>query len=136
MTGRLILAIISTILEEVAIVVIVRWGLPQVEIQIPLWGLIIMMVAWATYSILTYRLGTRALMSKQVAGLPNMIGTKGKIASPLTPEGLVRIRGELWVAKSDGGEMKPGCEVTVVRQERLKLVVRESSNTDNLEVTD
>jgi len=136
MTGRLILAIISTILEEVAIVVIVRWGLPQVEIQIPLWGLIMMMVAWATYSILTYRLGTRALMSKQVAGLPNMIGTKGKIASPLTPEGLVRIRGELWVAKSDGGEMKPGCEVTVVRQERLKLVVRESSNTDNLEVTD
>ena len=136
MTGRLILAIISTILEEVAIVVIVRWGLPQLEIQIPLWGLIMMMVAWATYSILTYRIGTRALMSKQVAGLPNMIGTKGKIASPLTPEGLVRIRGELWVAKSDGGEMKPGCEVTVVRQERLKLVVRESSSTDNLEVTD
>ena len=136
MTGRLILAIISTILEEVAIVVIVLWGLPQVEIQIPLWGMIIIMVAWAAYSILTYRLGTRALMSKQVAGLPDMIGTKGKIVSPLTPEGLVRIRGELWVAKSDGGEMKPGCEVTVVRQERLKLVVRASSTTHDLEKTE
>ena len=136
MTGRLILAIISTILEEVAIVVIVRWGLPKLEIQIPLWGMIIIMVVWAAYSITTYRLGTRALMGKQVAGLPNMIDTKGEVVSPLTPEGLVRIRGELWVAQSDGGEMKPGRKVTVVSQERLKLVVRQSSSTDNLRVTD
>jgi len=131
MTGRLILAIISTLLEEVALVVIVRWGLPQVEIQIPLWGLIILMVVWAAYSVFTYRLGTRALMRKQVVGLPNMIGTKGEVVSPLTPEGLVRIKGELWVAKSDSGEMKPGGKVIVVGQDRLKLVVRESSTADN-----
>lgn len=136
MTGRLILTIISTILEEVAIVVIVLWGLPQVGIHIPLWGLIIIMVVWAAYSVFTYRLGTRALIRKQLTGLLNMIGTKGEVVSPLSPEGLVRIRGELWVAKSAGGEIKPGGEVVVVRQERLKLVVRESGTADNLEVTD
>ena len=133
MTGRLILAIISTILEEVAIVVIVLWGLPQVGIQIPLWGLIIMMVVWAAYSIFTFQMGTRALVKKQIVGLPNMIGTKGKVVSPLTPEGLVRIKGELWVAKSATGEMKPGGEVVVVGQERLKLVVRENGTDDSLD---
>lgn len=136
MKRRLVLAIVSTILEEAAVAVIVLWGLPQAGIQVPLWGLIIIMVAWAAYSIFTFQMGTRALKREQIVGLPNMIGTKGEVVSPLTPEGLVRIRGELWVAKSDGGEMKPGNEVIVVGQERLKLVVRDSSASDNPKVTD
>ncbi len=126
MTGRLILAISSTILEEGAIVVIVLWGLPRLDIQVPLWGLAIIMIAWATYSVLTFRLGTRALMREHVVGLPDMIGTKGKVVNSLAPEGLIRIRGELWIAKSAGGEIKKGRDVTVVGQERLKLVAHES----------
>jgi len=135
MTGRLVLAIISTVIEEAAIVAIVRWGLPQIDIHIPLWGLIILMGVWLTYSVTTYRMGSRALRQKQVVGLPDMIGTKGKVVSPLAPEGLVRIKGELWVATSATGEMEPGGEIIVVEQERLKLVVRASSTTDDLEKT-
>ncbi len=127
MTGRLILAIISTILEEAAIVAIVRWALPRIDVHIPLWGLIILMVVWLTYSVSTYRMGSRALLRKPVAGLPDMVGSKGKVVSPLAPEGLVKIKGELWIAKSAGAEMEPGGEVIVVEQDRLKLVVRESS---------
>ena len=133
MTGRLILAIISTLLEEVALVVIVRWGLPEIGVDIPLWGLIILMVAWLAYSVVTYRIGSRALRRKPVVGLPDMVGSKAKVVSPLAPEGLVRIRGELWVAKSAGGEMELGREVIVVGQDSLKLVVRESSTTNDLE---
>jgi len=133
MTGRLVLGIISTILEEAAIVVIVRWGLPEIGVDIPLWGLIILMVVWLAYSVATYRIGSRALRRKPVVGLPDMVGSKAKVVSPLAPEGLVRIRGELWVAKSAGGEMELGREVIVVGQDSLKLVVRESHATDDLE---
>jgi len=133
MTGRLVLGIISTILEEAAIVVIVRWGLPEIGVDIPLWGLIILMVVWLAYSVVTYRIGSRALRRKPVVGLPDMVGSKAKVVSPLAPEGLVRIRGELWVAKSAGGEMELGREVIVVGQDSLKLVVRESHATDDLE---
>jgi len=135
MTGRLIFAIVNTLLEEAAIAVIVLWGLPRVGIRIPLWGLIIIMVAWVVFSIFTFRLGTRALVKKQIAGLSDMIGTRGEVVSPLTPEGLVRIKGELWVARSATGEIKPGGEVIVVGQEKLKLVVRESGTSGNVEVT-
>ena len=133
MTGRLVLGIISTILEEAAIVAIVRWGLPEIGVDIPLWGLIILMVVWLAYSVATYRIGSRALRRKPVVGLPDMVGSKAKVVSPLAPEGLVRIRGELWVAKSAGGEMELGREVIVVGQDSLKLVVRESHATDDLE---
>jgi membrane-bound ClpP family serine protease len=130
MKTRLIFAIVSTLLEEAAILGIIVWVLPQTGVRIPFWGLILIMVAWAVYSIFTYKMGTRALKREQVVGWPNMIGTKGKVISSLNPEGLVRIRGETWAAKSEMDNLKPGDEVIVVAQERLKLVVRRS-NTQN-----
>ena len=124
MTARLILAIFSTLLEEAALVVVVLWGLPQLGIHIPLAGLIVLMIAWGAFSILTYRMGSRALRRKPLIGLPGMVGGKGEVVSPLGPKGVVRIKGELWEAASDGGRIDIGEEVTVVGQDGLKLVVR------------
>ena len=135
MTARLILAIISTLLEEAALVAIVLWALPQIDVHIPLAGLIALMVAWGTYSVIVYRLGSQALRKKPVISLP-IIGSKGKVVSPLVPEGLVRIKGELWVAKLAGDEMQPGGEVIVIEQDGLKLVVRPGNTTNDLEKTE
>ena len=132
-SGRLIVAIVSTLMEEATLVVIVFWGLPWLGIHLPLWGsivlLIISMVAWGTYTVITYWMGSRALREKPVVGLPDMVGSKGEVVSPLAPDGLVKIRGELWVARSASGELDLGRDVIVVEQERLKLVVRESDTT-------
>ena len=127
MKGRLIIAIVSTTLEEAALAVGVLWGLPKLGIHIPLWVLIIVMVAWGTYTVITYRMGSRALRKKPVNGLTAMVGSEGKVVSPLGPEGMVRIKGELWKAKSAGGEMDTGEKVTVVGQDGLKLIVRKRS---------
>ena len=124
MTGRLIIAIVSTLLEEAIIIGVVIWGLPKLGIHIPLWGLIVLTVAWAVYAVTTYRSGSRALRKKPQIGLPHMVGSKGKVVSPLIPEGQVKIRGELWRAKSAAdGRMDIGEEVTVVGQEGLELIV-------------
>mgnify|MGYP001346138505 CR=1 FL=1 len=126
MRTRLVLAIISTVLEEVALAVIVLVGLPHLGIHIPLAGLIALMAAWGAYSVITYRMGSRALRRKPVVGLPHMVSSKGEVVSPLAPEGLVRIKGELWVAKSASGEIGSGEEVVVERQDGLKLIVHKS----------
>jgi len=133
--GRLVLAIISTLMEETAIVVIVLWGLPKIGVHIPLPGLIALMVVWGAYSVVTYQMGSQALRKKTLINLQDMVGSKGMVVSPLAPEGLVRIKGELWVAKSVNGEVEPGVEVIVVVQDRLKLVVRESGTTKDSEIT-
>jgi len=136
MAARLILAIISTLLEEAALVAIVLWALPEIGVHIPLPGLIVLMVAWLAYSVLTYRVGSRALRKRPLVSLPEMVGGKGEVVSLLAPEGLVRIKGELWVARSDGKQMGIGTEVIVVEQDGLKLVVRESSASDDLAGTE
>jgi len=133
MTGRLIIAIISTILEEVAIVIIVRWGLPEIGVNIPIPGLIAIMVAWLVYSIFTFRMGTRALKKTPVTNLPDMIGSEGKVVSTLAPQGIVRIKGELWIATSASGVLEPGGEVIVIGQDRLKLIVQENTTDNNVE---
>ncbi len=128
MTARLIFAIFSTLLEEAALVVIVLWGLPELGIHIPLAGLIALMAAWGAYSVISYRIGSRALRRKAVAGLPAMVGTKGKVVSRLAPKGMVRIKGELWGATSSGANIDAGEEVVVVGQDGLRLVVDKDSS--------
>ena len=130
MKGRLIIAIVSTVLEEAALAAGVLWGLPRLGIHIPLWVLIIVMLAWGAYAVITYRMGSRALRRKPVIGLPDMTGSKGKVVNPLAPEGVIRIKGELWVAKSASGEIDTGEDVVVVGQDGLKLAVRKSSPGD------
>lgn len=123
-TTRLIIAILSTLLEEAVLAAFLLWGLPQLGIHLPLPVLIVLMAALVAYAVITYRLGSRALRKKPVAGLSDMVGTKGKVVSRLDPEGLVRIKGELWKARSAAGRIDTGEEVTVVGQEGLKLIVR------------
>jgi membrane protein implicated in regulation of membrane protease activity len=126
MTARLILAIVSLILEEAAIAVIVLMGLPRLGINLPLPALIAVMLLWLVYAVVTYRIGSRALRREPLVSLPDMLGGRGKVVRQLAPEGLVRIKGELWVAKSAGKKIDVGQEVIVVAQDGLKLVVREN----------
>jgi membrane-bound ClpP family serine protease len=122
------LAILSTLLEAAALVTVVLWGLPQLGINIPLAGIIALVSALAAYAVITYRLGSRALKKKPVAGLTDMVSSKGKVVSPLDPEGLVRIKGELWQCRSVDRRIDAGEEVTVVGQDGLKLIVRRDNS--------
>ena len=123
MSTRLVIAIFTTLVEEAVLVAVVLWGLPRLGINLHLGVLIALMAALAAYSIFTYRMGSRALKREPVVGLPDMVGAKGKTVSDLAPEGVVRIKGELWDAKAEGRRINAGTKVIVVGQEGLKLIV-------------
>jgi membrane-bound serine protease (ClpP class) len=120
---RLIIAIITTALEEAAIGVVGLWLLPKIDVHIPLFAVILIMVAWLGLAVFTYRMGSRALRKEPEGGLSSMLGTRGEVVKRLDPEGMVRIRGETWKAKSAGRKIEKGAEVTVVGQKGLKLIV-------------
>jgi membrane-bound serine protease (ClpP class) len=120
---RLIIAIITTTLEEAAIAVVGLWLLPKLDVHIPLFAVILIMVAWLGLAVFTYRMGSRALRKEPEGGLSSMLGTRGEVVKRLDPEGMVRIRGETWKAKSAGRKIEKGAEITVVGQKGLKLIV-------------
>jgi len=109
--------------------VIVLWGLPYFRIHLPLAGLIALMVVWGAYAVITYRMGSRALMRKPLAGLGDVVGSKGKTVSPLAPSGVIKIGQELWEATTAGKRIKAGEEVRVVKREGLRLIVHKNSTS-------
>ena len=125
MSLRLLAAFISVIIQEAVIAVIVLFGLPQIGVRLALPVLVILMLVWLTISVIIYRVGSTALRRKPVPGLAEMIDNIGKVVNPLDPEGLVKIKDELWQAKAeDKSLIDAGEEVVVVGQEGLKLIVR------------
>ena len=102
-----------------------RWVLPEFNIDMPLYVLNLIMAAWAAFSIGNFIVVTNALRRPQIPGLPSMVGSVGRVVSPLAPEGLVRIKGEIWTAVLDEGEKAGvGEEVTVTDMDGLRLHVR------------
>jgi len=127
---RLMLAILATLAEEIAIVLIVLLVLPRFGLHMPLPGLIGLVTGLAVWCFISYRQASRALRKEPVAGFTTMVGSRGKIVSPLAPNGLIKIRNELWEATSVGGRIDTGEEVIVVGQAGLKLVVRKATAGD------
>jgi membrane-bound ClpP family serine protease len=123
MSTRLILAVLSNSLIEAIIVAVVLWGLPRLGINIPLYGLILICVAFLIYAVVSFNIGSRTLRKKPLPGFTTMVGVEGQVVSRLAPEGLVRIKGELWNARSENGPMDVGTDVIVVSQSGLKVVV-------------
>lgn len=126
MSGRLIGAIVSTIIYEAALAALVLWGLPQAGVQIPPGGLAATMLALAGAAVWMYLRGSQALRRKPLVRLPSMIDSTAKAVTRLDPEGTVKIKGELWKAKRADGFIRAGEEVIVIEQHGLELIVRKN----------
>lgn len=123
MNARLIMTIFTNLLYEAIIVAPLIWGLPRLGIHIPLYGITLICVAFLIYAVVFFIIGSRTLRKKPLPGFTTMVGLQGQVVSQLAPEGVIRIKGELWNARAENGTIKGGAEVIVVRQYRLKLVV-------------
>jgi membrane-bound ClpP family serine protease len=121
----LVWKIITSLFEQFVLVAAVFWILPLVDINLPLCVLAPATIVLQAYNVFSYRKSIHALRAQPIAGMTNMIGTQGETVSTLTPQGFVKIRGELWAATADDGSIANGRSVTVVEQSGLKLVVRE-----------
>ena len=121
---RLALVILSTLVEEIALAVFILFGLPKLGVSLPLGALIGMMSGLAAYGILSYRLGSRALAKKPLAGFTDMTGSLGTVIEALCPRGVIKINNELWEAECTDYRIEIGEKVVVVGRDGLKLMVR------------
>jgi len=129
--SRILITVLATLAEEIALVVFVLLGLPMLGVEIPLGGLIAIMSGIAVYGVISYRLGSRALMKKPRAGLCEMVGLKGEVVETLAPDGVVKIGSEFWSARTGGPAIHKGEVVTVIERSGLQLVVKDADNSDD-----
>jgi membrane-bound ClpP family serine protease len=124
---RFILAVLSTAAQLVAIWALWRWLLPALNVRLDPWVLIIILLVWLLFCIFLYISGTGALKAKEYAGLSSMAGLSGNAIDRLAPDGMVKIKGEFWKARAEGGIIEPGEAVIVTGRDGLKLRVRKAN---------
>ncbi len=125
----IIFNIATGLLKGAVLAAIVLWLLPLWGINIPIWGLMIIVVAFLIYEIITFRLGKRALERKPVIWSEAIVGRCGKATTPLAPSGYVQVEGELWHALSIDTNINEGDDIVVVELDRLTLSVAPLSET-------
>jgi len=131
----LIWKIFTSLLEQASLVAAVLWGLPLIDINLPLWVLVPASIVLQAYNVFSYRKSIQAWRTQPIPGMSNMLGTQGETVNSLTPDGFVKIRGELWAATASDGNILNGRNVTVVEQSGLNLVVRESDPFGQPDIT-
>ena len=125
--SKLMLIVIATLGEEVALALFILLGLPRLGVKLPLGALIAMMSGLAVYGVISYRLGSRALRKEPMAGFTDMVGSKGKVIEPLAPKGVIKIGNELWEAEATDCSICVGEIVIVMDRDGLKLKVCKNS---------
>lgn len=121
--------IATGLLKGAVLLLIILWLLPLWGINIPMWGLILIVVAFLIYEIVTFRLGRKALERKPAIWSEAIVGRCGKATTPLTPDGYVQVNGELWHALSSDTNINEGDDIVVVELDRLTLHVAPLSGT-------
>lgn len=119
----LIFALLSRLISFAVTILVLFWGLPLVNLELPIFWEIIILLAEAAFSVITFPLIRRAIRQPPLTGLTSMVGSTGQAASVLSPNGTVKIKGELWQATA-AEEIQSGAKVIVIEQQGLKLTVR------------
>ena len=115
--------IATGLLKGAVLLLIILWLLPLWGINIPMWGIIFIVVAFLIYEIVTFRIGRKALERKPAIWAEAIVGCCGKATTPLTPDGYVQVNGELWHALSSDTNINEGDDIVVVEMNRLILKV-------------
>ena len=125
----IIFNIATGLLKGASLLLIILWLLPLWGVNIPIWGIILIVAAFLTYEVVTFRLGRRVLERKPVIWAEAIVGRCGKAITPLTPDGYVQVNGELWRALSSDTNINKGDDIVVVEMNRLTLRVAPLSGT-------
>ena len=118
------LKVLVLLLDEVAVVGLVLLVLWVFDIEIPLPIAIVAALLLGIIVFITHKAIIPTFRKKQVTGAEGLIGLEGEVIEPLTPKGLVMVKGEYWKAKSVGENIAVGEDVEILRVEGLTLMVK------------
>jgi membrane-bound serine protease (ClpP class) len=89
------------------------------------WQVLLIAAAFmVAFFFLVVTKAAKAIRLPHATGLESMVGKTGVVVVPLTPDGKVKVQGELWKARSQAGDLLKDQPVEVLATEGLTLIVR------------
>jgi len=121
------LKLLLLLTDEAIVVFAVLFVLWKLGVQLHTGVLVAIASVVAVIVFLLHMILLPVLRDRQVPSLSTMVGLEGEVVTPLSPKGLVKVRGELWKAAITSGDVQVGQQVTVVGLEGLRLLVKVKS---------
>ena len=118
--GKVLILMLVEVLIIVAILLILHFLGIQITLPIKVGAGIILVI----FVFIRHVAVIPSFHKKQVTGREGMVGEQGKVVKPLTPVGVVTIKGEYWNAKSVNDSIEADENVEIVGLEGLTLKVK------------
>ena len=116
--------VLVALIDDIAILALLFFILWAVDVDIPLYLLIIIGLVAGTLVFFVTRAIVPSLRRKEVAGREGMIGLTGEVTQPLNPQGVIKVVDEYWKAKSISGDIDVGEEVEIIDIDGLRVEVK------------
>jgi len=110
--------------DEAIVIFAVLFILWKVGVQLPTALLVAILIIVAVIVFFLHWILLPVLKDGKLPTKSSMIGMKGEVITRLSPEGVVKVRGELWQAVAENAEVEVGQKIKVVGREGLKLRVK------------
>ncbi len=124
MKARDLLKFLALMADEIAVALLLLLVLPGFGIKVPLWAAAVVIAVLLAKDFLVAPFILRGgLDTKPQTGFESLIGKTAVVVEDLTPEGLVKLEGEVWSAKCVNGTAKRGEEVVVIDVSGAKVLV-------------
>jgi membrane-bound serine protease (ClpP class) len=89
--------------------------------------ILVFVILTAGFFIFAIGFAIKAQTRKPVTGIEGMTGEIGEAITDLSPEGQIRVHGEIWNAECQDGLIIKGTKVEVIQVSNLKLIVRKTT---------
>ncbi len=116
--------VLILMLDEALVIVVILLILHFLGIQITLPIKIGAGIIFVIFVFIRHVAVIPSFHRKVVTGREGMIGEQGKVVKPLTPVGVITIKGEYWSAKSVDDSIEADENVEIVGMEGLTLMVK------------
>ncbi|MFC2006660.1 NfeD family protein [Chloroflexota bacterium] len=116
--------ILILMLDEAAVIIVILLILHILRIQITLPIKIGAGIIFVTFVLIRHVAVIPTFHKKVVTGREGIVGEQGRVVKPLTPIGVITIKGEYWSAKSIDDSIAADENVEIVGLEGLTLMVK------------
>ena len=132
MKARSFLKLLALMADELVVLILFLLLLPTVGIGVLLTPLLVLVLVLLVKDILIapYVLGGGAEKRPEI-GPESLLGGTAVVVEDLTPDGLVRLNGEVWSAKCVNGTAERGEEVVVIGVSGAKVLVERRASPES-----
>ena len=132
---RNLLKLLALMADEVIVGLFLIWVLPSFGVGVPLWAVAVVVAVLLAKDFLIAPFILRGgLNARPQTGSESLIGRTVVVVEDLSPEGLVKVGGELWSAECVDGTARRGEVVVIVGVSGAKVLVERRASPEPLQL--